>query len=703
MINRWGVKRWTLGCGVAWLVACGSDKRDNFIGPSGNGGSSATGNRAGAGNSGGREDVGGHAGAAGSMQSNAGLGGAGEISPLAPEIEITNPTGASSANVGPVLIGDEVTVLCTVKDSAAFGATHVDPSSVKIGFFDADGKSLKTSAGIPTTHDFEYSATFVFASVPSGQVSFSCSASDTATPAHGATVMLETLIDRGPEITIGDPPDKSAHNLLGPMNVEFAVAAMPITDTDTQAAVSGATLAVGGVTIPTVEGPKGSYHASVDFSDKGLFNAPPTGVVPIVITASNGRKKPGKATRTLSYGIVVDGVGPTIALGTPGVNAVIGRASVLTFNVTDAGSGVDRSTVAVKLNEETKFFSMTDGQWTSDTAGGFSFKIGAALAKNATDTQVTVNVLAKDRAGNASTGNSRLYNLDNKPPTVDLDPANVYEMRPGTTIGTSQCSDLFDPLGLFDGSLPANAANGSPNDESTIANFGRFRSLVWDRTNTKTGQNETYPAFVDRDSVRLYVQANTDSPLLADDDHDGVCDELWTGSAPHQLKPTDKPLPFIKMSALTPTGAPTWGGANPPNNSECKPGAVDNPPRLCSSPGVSDMSVVIRHPTGAQQPFEPVIYAVEPDPNSLSLICTGKQWEIASAITMAEGATKLGWVCIAARAVDNVGNPGISPPLRVCLDDGTNPHRCKDVPPPACTDNCTPPPHFVPDGPVRHN
>ncbi len=486
------------------------------------------------------------------------------------------------------------------------------------------------------------------------------------------------------------------------MNVEFDVAPLPVLPGDKLATVSGVSLVVGGVEIETVERSKGHYQASVDFSDKTLFNSPPSGALPIVINASDSRKKPGKSTKTFSYGISLDGVGPVIALVSPAIGAVIGRASVLTFNVSDPGSGVDRATVAVKLNEETKLFSATDNQWTwEDGSGAFSFKIGSALAKNALDTQVTVNVLAKDRAGNASTGNSRIYNLDNKPPIVDLDPPNVYELRPGTDPKETQCSDYFDPLGAFDNSIPLAAINGSPNDQSTIVNFGRFRSLVWDETNTKPGQGEVYLALTDKDSVRLYVQANTDSPLLADDDKDGVCDEIWTGSAPHQLKPTDRPLPFLKLIAVAPTPidtSPPYGDPNTPNFSSCKPGGSTPFKPLCS--GVSDMSVVIRHPV-ASTPFEPVIYAVEPDASLQSIICTGKKWDVASAISEAEGTGKLGWVCIAARALDTVGNPGISPPLRVCLDDGSKPDRCKDIAPPSCTDNCTPPPHFA-GGLVRH-
>jgi len=709
MISRAGVRVWGLGCGFALLVACSSDKHGNFIAPNGDGGSSA-GNRSGVAGSSGRAGSAGRAGSGGDAGTPDTVGQAGldSTSPAAPVIEITAPLDASDPNLDSVLVGDQVTVLCTVKKSSAAGAKSVDPSTVKIAMLDAEGEQLKSVAGATTNNDAEFSATFVITEVPSGRVGFSCSASDMAQPSHSGLATIDTLVDRGPEISIGEPADKSAHNLLGPMNVEFDVAPLPIATGDKQATIGSVSLAVGGVEIKTAEKSKGHYQASVDFSDKSLFNSPPSGVLPLVIKASNSRTKPGKATRTLAYGITLDGVGPVIALGLPAVQAVIGRASILTFTVQDVGSGVDRSTVAVKLNEETKFFSATDGQWTwDDAAGSFSFKIGAALAKNALDTQVTVNVLAKDRAANASTGNSRIYNLDNKPPIVDLDPPDVYEVRPGSASGTMQCSDLFDPLGAFDGSLPADATNGSPNDQSNIVNYGRFRALVWDKTNTKLGQGESFLALSDKESVRLYVQADTNSPLLADDDKDGICDEIWTGSAPHQLHSTDKPLPFLKLVAVAPSAgssSPVYGGGNAPSLSTCQPGSSTPFVPLCgpSNAGVSDMSVVIRHSV-ASTPFEPVIYAVEPDPNSQSLICTGTKWDVASAISAADGVGKLGWVCLAARALDNVGNPGISPPLRICLDDGSNPDRCKDIPPPSCTDNCTPPPHFSIDGPVKHN
>jgi hypothetical protein len=55
-------------------------------------------------------------------------------------------------------------------------------------------------------------------------------------------------------------------------------------------------------------------------------------------------------------------------------------------------------------------------------------------------------------------------------------------------------------------------------------------------------------------------------------------------------------------------------------------------------------------------------------------------------------------VCLAARALDAVGNIGISRPLRVCYDDPLTAFvpACKsdDEPPPSCTDGCALPPAF---------
>ena len=320
------------------MVACaGKADHPGVIVPDSHGGSAGRAGHAGSGS-------GGSAGVSGTAASaDAGDGGSAGASDttsvLAPVVRITAPQAAHDPNVDRVLIEDQVSVLCTVTASADPEAMPVDPSSVKIDMLGPDGKSLKSSAGVLTSNKNEYTASFVLAGLPSGLVSFQCAANDTASPSHRGSTQLDTLLDHGPGITIREPADMSPHNLQGAMNVQFSVAPVLLTMGDQQAEVSSVTLVVGGVPISTVARGDGSYQASVTFTDKTLFGSPPSGSVPVVITATNKRKMPGAATHTQAYGIVVDGVGPVVVLGTPVVDAVVGRNSILTFTVTDPGSG----------------------------------------------------------------------------------------------------------------------------------------------------------------------------------------------------------------------------------------------------------------------------------------------------------------------------------------------------------------------------
>ncbi len=672
---RLGATCSVLVCSVALLIGCGGKNAPQFIDTASSAGAMSVAHAGGGGDAGDSGDSGGSGGAAG-----------GSTSALAPKVTITTPTAATDPNVDAVLISDQITVLCTASKSTTKGADDVDPASVKISLLGADGKEIKSLAGAATKNDDEYSGAFVLGAVPAGAVSFQCSASDKASTPHAATDTVATFVDHGPEITIVQPEDGSAHNLAGALAVEFDTAPAPLSDDDKQATVSDVSLTVYGVKITPASKGSGKYTASVNFADKDLYTTTPTGQIPIVITASNKRKAPGAATQSLSYNITLDGAGPDIAISAPGPSAVVGPASVLKFTVTDAGAGVDNDTVTVNLNQTPYVYSATDGKWTVDTQGNFTFQFGAELNSKAQkmNTQVTVNVLATDKAGNVSTGSSNVYNLDNQPPILDLDPPNLYEERAGTAADKKVCSDYFDPVG-----------DDAPNDESTQVNFGRFRSIVYDTTNTKAGQTDFYFALTDQTSVQLFVQYDMSSPLLADDDGDGVCDEIWTGSLPHQKKPTDQPIPYLNLHPLVPNtvgaGDVTYSNnTDTPIDAECTGGVESSAPKLCLD-HTSDMSVVIHHAVGIK---EPVIYAKDPLDSSQQ-VCTGTEWEVSAAISKVnEGNTYLGWVCLATRAVDTVGNVGISRPLRICLDDGTNPQRCDGVSPPSCTDNCTPPPAF---------
>jgi hypothetical protein len=686
MTNRLGATCWMVVCGIALLISCsGKDEHGAFVPPNDDGGAGgATGNRAGASGRGGAAGAGAHAGSAGSGGTTG--------SALAPKVEITAPAAAADPNTDDVLIDDQVTVLCKATKSSAAGAVAVDPSSVKIAMLRADGTELKSSAGSLTQNDDEYSASFVLGTVPTGTVTFRCTASDKSSDGNIGSDSLDTFVDHGPEINIIEPEDRSAHNLLAPMAVEFDTAPVLLAKGDKQAAVSKVTLTVYGADIPTTDEGGGKYKASVDFTKKEVFGgASPTGTVPVVLTAVNNRKAPGKATHSVSYSIVVDGTGPVLTLVSPKSQDVAGRASVLKFVATDAGSGLDVNSIVVKLNDTSFAYSASNGKWSVDTTGLFTFQFGAQLLAKGNDTQVLVNINAKDKAGNASIGLAPIYNLDNQPPIVDLDPPNLYEATYSLDKTTKQCSDFFDPLG-----------SKAPNDRETITNYGRFRALVYDTTNTKAGQSQFFFALADRKSVQIFFQYDSASPLLADTDGpmgkpDGICDEIWTGVFPYQKHPTDKPIPYLGPLSLvlptSPRGSVTYPNpkVDTPSDQPCTGGVESQATHLCLN-GASDMTVVIHHGVGKD---EPIIYALDPVDNTQNAVCTGTDSDVSAAISKGNGGTAyLGWVCVAARAVDTVGNVGISRPLRICLDNGTDPHRCDGITPPTCTDNCTAPEHF---------
>jgi hypothetical protein len=81
------------------------------------------------------------------------------------------------------------------------------------------------------------------------------------------------------------------------------------------------------------------------------------------------------------------------------------------------------------------------------------------------------------------------------------------------------------------------------------------------------------------------------------------------------------------------------------------------------------------------------------DKVSPGLTCTGISYEILPVVQ------REGWVCLAARAMDKLGNIGVSRPLRVCLDDGISGNgvpNCSTTPPPSCMGDCTAPRKFAP-------
>lgn len=661
---------WLLGLAgaIALAAGCGGDDRPPVIDdePATGGKSSGKGGGSSAGKSS-------HDGGEGGMAAMDGI-----------EIQITAPRAASDPSTDEVLVENDVKVVCSAK--AAESDIMVDGSSVTIEVLDAAGKVALgqdekplSAKGTPTGEPNEYSASFVLTSVATGAVSFRCTAASTD-KASGGQGTVATFIDHGPTIVAKLPEADSAHALKGIMPLEFSVTPSPLSSDDDGAEVTGVTLHVAGVEINEPLLSQNSddpsiYSAEINFADPILFKDPPPEHTSVHIEATNARK-PKAATAINDYPIIVDGKGPTIEYVAPLENATVHGETVIEFTASDGGAGLDLDTLELSLtgiDEPFKYDAKKPSIWTK-TGDNFKFRFDS-LQLETVAYQINVTIRAQDRAGNATDGKSRVLNKDDYAPLIDMDPGNARGMA------ADKCSLSFDPLynALSDGAKVSVSSN-------------MLRALVYDKTNTGSGSIANYMSGTNRGSVRLYFQPDPSQPLLKDTDHDGVCDAL-----------TREDFKYVSLAPLAKAGELSYG---PDETTEPAAGSCGMQPasvpsaRLCEN--TSDMYAVIQHDVG-KMTDEPVVYAYAPAAGS-GFECTGKTLDLHNytadpAQNFGVSLSKDGWVCMAVRAEDNLGNVGVSRPLRVCLDDpgvtwpGDGQPECmKGAPPPSCVDACTAPP-----------
>ncbi|HEY6558158.1 MAG TPA: hypothetical protein VI072_12825 [Polyangiaceae bacterium] len=660
----------TCAAAVAWplLNACGGDDRPGAA-PSGKGGSGGT-------TDGGRRpprDAG--RDATDGSDGSDGTGGTGgnpdrpdaSNLPGAPIVTITRPK-ALAAPTADVLTGNDVEVLCSTQKSSVTGAKDVDGSTVTIELLNEAGAPVLETFGSPTAKPNEYSARVSLTTLTQGsRISFRCSAYDTSEQPLLGSATIQTFLDRGPAIRVDSPGPGDARALTKEVEFVFSVQPAPLSPSDPAAAVEAVTFSANGKTIPVTEvpGQPGIYRFGVNFNDPKVFRDPPVGSVPIVITAKNKRTEVG-VVNTHSYRFDIDSAGPVVNVVSPVEEAVVGGEVELKFTVSDVPAGVDKSSIKVKMGGTTYDYDPTSSDWTEDN-GTYTFRFDTVTLIATAVAQVTINVLAADTVQNQSQGDDHTIYLDNQPPVVDLDPGRFREsVKEGET---SYCTSDFDPLG-----------DDAANDGQEVSPTPLIRALVWEQTNGLPSQEVWHYSGLNEASVYLYLQPNPNSstakPLVVDSADPGrTCDDINP-----ELRQV---LTFRVLTPLQPQGSPGFGVAD---NNVPAPGGLcqfktvaQTSPFLCN--GVSDMRRVIDHTMAGTNP---VIFAggqLQGDE------CTGNQWEILGT------AGKQGWVCLAARAQDRLGNVGVSAPLRACLVT-TDPGICTREPMPRCTDGCDPPPQF---------
>lgn len=616
-----------------------------------------------------------------------GEAGGGEV-PRGPEVTITHPVATTDPASGDVLTADSVEVRCLARPSISPGSSPVAPSTVKIGLLDAIGEVVQELPGLATGLADEYAASFVVATLPTAPVSFRCTASDTATPPMLGTTTIGSFVDNGPTVTLLLPETGEVVPLLGATHVEFEVLPAPLTDDDEQAEIDAITLTLAGVGIPPCSaasepcfapkpGADGVYVADVDFTDGLVFSPTPT-LVSAIVSATNDRS-PRAATRAAEGQFTLDGEGPTITLKQPNLagGAVFGGEIIVEFTLDDP-AGVDPSSIVVEI-DGAPYRYPSEGAWAfSNGTYRFRFDTSNVVALS----QLSVRVLARDAVQNDAPGGGRtvLVPIDNVSPIVDLDPSNVREMAwANKAAGTTKCTVAFDPLGSGSVFSPPDDGDVLTETYGTI-----FRALVVDRSNGSPGDPTVSFAHIDSATVWLYAKsaaAAAEAPLVYDASGDGICDAV------------DEATPaFVQLSPLPPDTRSYYPDEAHFIDAEVAPASVCNaygtatsPPENLCTPKSPDLYHVVRHPCPTSN--EPAVYAIPPLSGG---DCTGQTWLVTNEASVQEG-----WICLAARATDRVGNGAVSAPLRVCIDapGGTTPD-CSPGAMPSCTDGCSPPPRF---------
>ena len=654
-------------CGLILICACekervppapplkGSDSGVPYAGGKGGKGGST----AGAGGTGGSSgSSGGSGGSGGIINSDAG------VDLLAPTVTFLAPTATDDPNSDDVLTGTSFTVRCQVKASEEPGAAMVDKSAVKLVLHDPRDPEAVTNGAVSAVTDTEYEATFQLSALPNGPITVDCTGKDLGN--HMATASLTTLLDLGPTITLKKPQDKKSYALKTPMAIEFEVAPAPLGDDDDKADVKNVALSVGGVNTPVSESGStpGLYQTSIDFSDKDKFPVQPTSAQ-LQFSASNERT-PNAPTRIVRADVTIDGSGPSITVTSP-MNGSIKRGVVELVVTANDPSGIMPNSLVATIN------TVPYANW--DNTVGPTFK--QSFDTNELDPQhkliqLTINITAIDNVGNKTDPPvSHFVRLDNLPPVISLDPPILVESR--VSGGDVYCSQPFDPVGYL-----------AANDGDHVQAAKLFRALVVDRTNHAPGSVFDFHAGTDTQSVEMYTQALPDVPLLVDTNSDGICDAINKSDdmnirADVRVTPDKDPVK-IKLDAVNPGGPGPWFAKTGPTLCPNDPnGATEAPATVC--PPYTEMSRVVPGPI---QGKPPAVYAYTPSNSGSTGVCTGTDWNITGNTRGREG-----WLCVAARAVDTIGNIGVSEPIRLCFDDGEGaPPDCSGEPP-TCRGSCT--------------
>jgi hypothetical protein len=554
--------------------------------------------------------------------------------PFVPLVSFISPDPATDPNDDEVVTTTMLRVHCKAERGNAAGSEDVDAMSVRIVLTEGEGLSEPRQAPVDLVGPDEYAATVDLSGLNNGPIEITCTADDLSPEMHEGRATLRTLLDLGPTVRFLQPADESIHALNTPVVVRFVVAPAPLTDGDEEAALDDIQLSILGIEFPLPEPDDDNvYSLNIDFDDRELFDMAPSSAQ-LVVRARNQRT-PESVSRSDTIDITLDAEGPEIVVNDLAPFQIVRGDVTFSVTVTDI-SGVEPSSVVAEINNGLHVLENWDVVGDGYTEKFDTRAFGTQL------TQLTINVRATDLVGNEST-RPHVLRLDNVPPIVDLDPPHLREfVEPPDGI---RCSAAFDPVG-----------SRATNDGEVKTVSSLYRAQIMDDTNSSPGAFFRYHADVDRESVELFAQADPTIALLIDTTGDGVCDEIQNTELPMG----DRPI-LRALSPVDRNGDPFFSATADMDGyawpTQCTAGSsVLAPSPLCLG------TEMFRVTNSWLEDGPPSVYADNPT-NSPDGECHGTTWELLPIVGE-------GWVCLAVRAEDNIGNVGISPPLRVCLDDG---------------------------------
>jgi hypothetical protein len=616
------------------------------------------------------------------------------MDPLGPVVEMVSPTAPAAGNFdGDVIVtAARVRVLCRVERHPSTD-DPVDSTSVRLAAI-SGGAAIEVD-GAPSGIADEYVGTIDVGSLDNGAIVFRCSASDLASEPRSNSHEIATYLDLGPRVAVFSPGVGASFGQQ--VDVSFQVIAAPVDVEDDGAAIARVELLVGATPIQFASTGGGTYFASVVFDDP-MFDPPLDGPVSLTVRATNEREVVA-VTRTARVSFVADTDGPVISISDPVAGALVGGLMSITVTVTDPAE-VESVVATVAHIHEVEL-----ARTSSDT---FEATFDTRLLDDSWVFPL-LEVRARDAVGNeAAIG--RVIALDNQAPLISLDSPLMREALcpdpsgacdPGDSVA---CSVIFDPLG-----------SDAADDGEVVGALIEMRVRAEDLGNGALAPSGVFTpvAGVDAGEVKLFVLDDITVPLVVDTDGDNVCDAINPDLVPTSVPLATDEAAVLSLGPVEPQGSAFF--ASPTDPSGVTPGLEDS---TCSSPptdGDQPLALCITSPLtrviGTAVLEEPAIFAVPPIDDAFQ--CVGNAFD-APATNMSDG-----WICAAAVARDGLGNQGLSPPLRLCVDadgdkldgdgqaledqgcgvGGDGEVDFGDIAPllnrPSCTDGCTAPASFA--------